>query len=232
MRPERVTVVRNGPDVAVLRQVPPHPAVPRDGRTVIGYVGSIGHHDGVDYLLRALYELRTSLGRGDFFGVLVGAGDALEDVRALAQDFGLRDGCSSPAGCPTTRWPEYLSATDLVVAPEPSNPYIDRCTVIKMMEYMALGNHRGLRSARAPCDGAGAALYAEANRPGPSPRCVVLMDAPALGRGWARRARERLCAAACLAAPGAGANRGYTCRSGERGICPYRRDGSGRRTGP
>jgi glycosyltransferase involved in cell wall biosynthesis len=33
----------------------------------------------------------------------------------------------------------YLSATDICVAPEPSNAFNDRSTMIKIMEYMALG---------------------------------------------------------------------------------------------
>jgi glycosyltransferase involved in cell wall biosynthesis len=32
----------------------------------------------------------------------------------------------------------YIAAADICVAPEPSNPYNDRCTVIKIAEYMAL----------------------------------------------------------------------------------------------
>jgi glycosyltransferase involved in cell wall biosynthesis len=35
--------------------------------------------------------------------------------------------------------PAYLSAADICVAPEPSNPLNDRSTVIKIMEYMAMG---------------------------------------------------------------------------------------------
>ena len=33
----------------------------------------------------------------------------------------------------------YLSAADICIDPDPSNPFNDRCTMVKMMEYMALG---------------------------------------------------------------------------------------------
>ena len=33
----------------------------------------------------------------------------------------------------------HLAETDICVVPDPSNPYNDRCTMVKLMEYMALG---------------------------------------------------------------------------------------------
>jgi glycosyltransferase involved in cell wall biosynthesis len=33
----------------------------------------------------------------------------------------------------------YLSAADICAVPDPSNPYNDRSTMVKIMEYMALG---------------------------------------------------------------------------------------------
>ncbi|MEL7156222.1 MAG: glycosyltransferase family 4 protein, partial [Actinomycetota bacterium] len=136
--PGSITVVRNGPDLDLVREVAPAPAARRDGRTTILYVGSMGRHDGVGELLDAVEVLVTELGRTDAFCVLVGDGAAGDEVRARCRALG-------PEHAIMTGWldhtevPAYLSAADICVAPEPSNEYNDGCTVIKLMEYMALG---------------------------------------------------------------------------------------------
>src|SRR5262249_44705930 len=66
-------------------------------------------------------------------------GDALPDLKALAKRLGLTEyvwftGWVEPAG----EVARYLNAMDICVAPEPSNVYNDRSTMIKIMEYMAL----------------------------------------------------------------------------------------------
>ena len=95
---------------------------------IIGYVGVIGTQDGVDYLLRALHHLKHELGRPDFYAVLVGGGDALIDAHVCF---------TGPVyGDELMR---LLSTADICVDPDPSNPYNDRSTMIKMTEYMALG---------------------------------------------------------------------------------------------
>src|SRR5207249_12225502 len=54
---ERITVVRNGPDLNRFVPSDRDPAVRPDGKTMIAYVGAMGIHDGLDYLLRALQHL-------------------------------------------------------------------------------------------------------------------------------------------------------------------------------
>ena len=74
----------------------------------------------------------------------------------------------------------YLSTVDMCVDPDPSNDFNDRCTMIKMMEYMTLGKptvafdlpeHR--------ITAGGAALYARPNDELDFARqLAVLMDNP------------------------------------------------------
>jgi glycosyltransferase involved in cell wall biosynthesis len=40
---------------------------------------------------------------------------------------------------PDGEWEQILCAARVCVAPDPSNPFTDRSTMIKVMEYMALG---------------------------------------------------------------------------------------------
>jgi glycosyltransferase involved in cell wall biosynthesis len=136
---ERITVVRNGPNPNGLRSINPDLSLQQTGKIIIGYIGVMGTQDGVDYLLRALRHLACDLGRTDFFCVLVGAGDALPSLRVLTKQLDLTE-CVWFTGWvePAEEVARYLNAMDICVAPEPSNIYNDRSTMIKIMEYMAL----------------------------------------------------------------------------------------------
>jgi glycosyltransferase involved in cell wall biosynthesis/peptidoglycan/xylan/chitin deacetylase (PgdA/CDA1 family) len=136
--PERITIVRNGPDLNRIRPVDPDPGLRGKGKTIIGYVGEMGYQDGVDYLLRALHHLAYDLRRTDFFCVLVGNGAAWDSLKALAAELRLDEYVWFTGRILGSDLLSYLCAADICVAPEPSNPYNDRSSMIKMSEYMAL----------------------------------------------------------------------------------------------
>lgn len=130
---ERLTIVRNGPDDIL-------PLQPKtNDENVIVYVGSMGFHDGVDHLLRAIYCLVNTIKFRNFRCVLAGDGDAFEHLKQLTAELNI------------TAWVEFrgwlssadvlacLQMADICAAPEPLNAYNDRSTMIKMMEYMAAG---------------------------------------------------------------------------------------------
>jgi glycosyltransferase involved in cell wall biosynthesis len=135
----RITIVRNGPDLERIKPVDPDPGLAQKGLTIIGYVGVMGYQDGVDYLLRALKHLVYDLHRTDFFCVLIGKGDAWASLKALSAELRLHDYVWMTGPVSDADLLRYLSATDICVAPEPSNAFNDRSTMIKIMEYMALG---------------------------------------------------------------------------------------------
>jgi glycosyltransferase involved in cell wall biosynthesis len=136
--PERVRIVRNGPNPQTLRPVEPLPTEGR--RTIIGYAGVIGFQEGLDYLLRALRHLVVDLKRTDVECIVIGDGDALPSMRKLAAELGLDDHVRFTGwiNC-AERYGRLLASADICVAPEPSNSYNDRSTMIKTMEYMAVG---------------------------------------------------------------------------------------------
>lgn len=136
--PERITIVRNGPDPDRWRPVPPDPGERRDGKTLIGYAGVLGAQDGGDALLRALVHLVFDLGRTDFRCVIIGDGDALPGLRALADQRGLAPYVEFAGWLSGDALLRRLAALDIGVEPAPCNPYTDRSTMIKVMEYMAL----------------------------------------------------------------------------------------------
>jgi glycosyltransferase involved in cell wall biosynthesis len=108
------------------------------GKTIIGYVGVLGVQDGVDYLLRALNHLLRGLGRNDFYCVIVGFGDALEDLKRLAQELALEDHVHFTGPIFGEKLRQLLAAADICVDSSPANPYTDRSTMFKIMEYMSL----------------------------------------------------------------------------------------------
>src|SRR4030095_10441981 len=94
--------------------------------------------DGVDYLLRALQHLRT-LGRNDFYCVLVGDGDSRQELEVLSKDLGLENHVWFTGFISDADMVRYLSTAHICLDPNPSSPLNDVSTWIKVMEYMALG---------------------------------------------------------------------------------------------
>ena len=134
----RITVVRNGPNLDRVRLVEPDPALRERAQTIIGYVGAMGVQDGVDYLLRALWHLIHDLRRTDFFCVIIGPEDPAAGLAAITRDLGLEKYVWRTGYIPHADFIRYLSTADICVDPDPSNPFNDRCTMTKMMVYMAL----------------------------------------------------------------------------------------------
>jgi glycosyltransferase involved in cell wall biosynthesis len=135
----RTTVVRNGPETEKMRVTEPDPWLRGKAQTIIGYVGIMGPQDGVDLLLRAVHHLVNDLGRDDVFCVIIGKGDSVPDLEDLAAQLGITDKVWFTGWVSFEDLPRYLSAVDICVDPDPSNPYNDKCTMIKMMEYMIMG---------------------------------------------------------------------------------------------
>jgi glycosyltransferase involved in cell wall biosynthesis len=214
----RITIVRNGPDLNELRVADTprqsrqergaeHPAtdLPASGlehdarqsasKTILGYVGVIGFQDGVDHLLRALRHLVDDFGRTDFRCILVGHGDAVPSLKSLTQQLAL-DEYVSFAGWVNkqSEVARYLSMMDICLAPEPSDPFNDRSTAAKVMEYMALGKpvvafdlpeHR--------FSAQDAAVYARPNDELDFARQIaLLMDDPVRGDEMGRLGRQRI----------------------------------------
>jgi glycosyltransferase involved in cell wall biosynthesis len=137
-RPEQVFVVRNGPPLAY-QPMDPDPALKARAPHIIGYVGTIGPQDGLDYWLRAVHEMVHGLNRRDFLSVVIGDGDALPDVRKLAADLDVESHVLFTGRLPEREARKCLSAASICVQPDPLSPLNDKSTMNKLMEYMALG---------------------------------------------------------------------------------------------
>ena len=191
---QRVRIVRNGPRLDKFRPVAPDPALKQKGAIILGFVGVMARQDGVDYLLRALHLLAHDLQRNDFYCVIIGRGSALEDLKHLASELNLNDRVWFTGFIPDEDMLRYLSTADICIDPDPSNAFNDRCTMIKMMEYMAMGKpivafdlpeHR--------VSGGEAAVYARPNEELDLARKIAeLMDDPNLRSRMGRIGRQRV----------------------------------------
>ena len=117
----------------------PDPALVARARFIVGYVGTIGPQDGLDVWMRALRHLVFDLGRREVLAVVIGDGDALADVHALAAELELEPFVHFTGRLPEDAARQVLSAAHVCVQPDPSSPLNDHSTMNKLMEYMALG---------------------------------------------------------------------------------------------
>jgi len=136
--PAAVTVVRNGPELAIVYPRSPDPTITARSDLVLGYVGELGPQDGVDHLLRAVAYLRSEFDI-DVSAVVVGDGPARASLESLAVELGVADAIEFTGWLQSEGVMRVLSSTDICVGPDPSNEYNDRSTMIKLTEYLGLG---------------------------------------------------------------------------------------------
>ena len=137
--PDRVFIVRNGPDARRVRLIAPDERLRGLNKKILVYLGAMNPQDGVDYLLVALRHLVHDLQRTDFHCVLIGSGDSLAALQAQAKSLGLDECVEFTGFIPDADMVRYLSTADICLDPNPSSPLNDVSTWIKVMEYMALG---------------------------------------------------------------------------------------------
>ncbi len=194
MDPDKVFVVRSGPDIRRLRIEAPDPLLKCGARHLIAYVGVMNSQDGVEFVLEAMRDIVLRRGRHDVRAVLMGDGPMLPDLKRMAAEMGIA------AQVTFTGWADddvlipLLNAADVCVSPDPVNEFNDKCTMNKILEYMALAKPvvlfdltEGRRSA------AGAGLYARDNDAlDLADKIVALLEDDGLRRRMGETGRARM----------------------------------------
>ena len=138
MSPEDVFIVRNGPDLEAFRAVPPNLALKYGKSCLVGYVGNMSTQEGLDILLDAALHIKN-LGRHDLHFTCIGGGPGLVGLRKMVKDKGLEDTVDFTGRVSNEQLLEILSTADICVNPDKPCEMNDISTMIKIMEYMALG---------------------------------------------------------------------------------------------
>jgi len=161
---DKVFVVRNGPDITRFTSITPEPELKRGKQYLLAYVGVMGIQDGVEYVLHALNELVHQRGRQDVLLVLMGDGDQFTALQALAHQLDLDEYVNFVGWVTGKEMLRYLTVADVGLSPDPSNELNDYSTMLKTMEYMAMGKPVvAFDLIETRISAQGAALYASSN---------------------------------------------------------------------
>lgn len=140
---ERITVVPNAVDDALLQAPAPFPAEARVAlgltttRYVVGTVSSVVGYEGLDTVLRTVAVLRS---RGlDVAALLVGDGAARPALLRLAANLGLGEHAILPGRVPPDAARTYLAALDAVLVPRRPDRVTRLVTPLKPVEAGAIG---------------------------------------------------------------------------------------------
>src|SRR5262245_12042244 len=138
LAPEDVFVVRNGPDLETFKPVAPNPELKYGKPFLVGYVGTMSIQDGLDLLLDVAQHIKDQ-GRRDVHFTCVGGGPGLAGLRQMVKDRNLGDVVNFTGRIPDRQLLDILSTADVCVNPDKPCEMNDISTMIKIMEYMALG---------------------------------------------------------------------------------------------
>lgn len=130
-----VTIVRSGPDLSRFKRLP------RSEESVgvtVGYIGVIAEQDGVDKLIDAMGSIVNNHRREDVRLVVIGDGPSKDQLEGLAADLGIQSQVAFVGFKSGDELLDVLSTVDIGVCPDPYNDYNDKCTMNKILEYMAL----------------------------------------------------------------------------------------------
>jgi len=138
LAPEDIYVVRNGPNLETFKPVPPKPDLKHGKRYLVGYVGTMSTQEGLDILLDVAEHIKR-VGRTDVHFTCVGGGPGLATLRKMVKEKNLSDTVNFTGRVPDAQLSDILSTADVCVNPDMPCEMNNISTMIKIMEYMALG---------------------------------------------------------------------------------------------
>ncbi|GAH65170.1 unnamed protein product, partial [marine sediment metagenome] len=139
MNPEKVFIVRNGPELDKFKKVPAKKSLKYGKKFLVGYIGVMGKQEGIDLLLETIGYIVRKKERKDIHFTCIGKGPSLNYLRKLSENMNLSSYINFTGFIPDKEVLEVLSTTDVCVNPDTPCEFNDKSTMIKIMEYMALG---------------------------------------------------------------------------------------------
>jgi glycosyltransferase involved in cell wall biosynthesis len=133
-RPERVSIVRNGPVLSRVERALPDPTWRRHTHLVC-WIGKMGRQDRVDLVVRVAERVIRDLGRDDIGFALLGNGECLEQMRDLVRELDLEPWVAMPGWLSEAEVFGCLAAADVGI----DTTLQSEVSPVKAMEYMAFG---------------------------------------------------------------------------------------------
>lgn len=194
MAPDRVFIVRSGPNLDRVRSRPPESVWKNGRRFSVGYVGVIGQSEGIDLLLSSIQYIVRDRGRSDIQFNIAGTGPAWNAIAKMCADLKLTEFVTLTGAIDDEPLFTMLSTADVCVNPDRVTAMNDISTMNKIMEYMALGKpivqfdvREGRRSAL------DASLYAAKNDPIDfAQKILELLDDPDRRQAMGEFGRNRI----------------------------------------
>jgi glycosyltransferase involved in cell wall biosynthesis len=137
--PRKIFIVRSGPDLKSFQSRSPEASLKKDHSYMVSYLGVLNPQDGVDLLITTIDYIVHELSRNDILFVIMGAGDAEEDLKKQTEKLKLSEFIHFTGWVDIDMILRYLSTSDICVDSMPKNPYSDAATTNKVLEYMAIG---------------------------------------------------------------------------------------------
>lgn len=141
--PDRLTVVLNSPDPHLFR---PAPRPDRDGPPVVLFHGTVTERSGVDCAIRAAERVRR--GGVALRLVILGDGDFLPEVRAMAAEGDRASWIDVRGPVPLDDVPGVVAECDLGVVPNRGGAFSELALPTRVFEVLAIG--RAVVCARSP----------------------------------------------------------------------------------
>jgi glycosyltransferase involved in cell wall biosynthesis len=138
-RPERVTVVRNGPAASEIKAAPAGHGYGYGAKSRVVYLGVINPQDHVEAAVLAAEQLIALRGRQDWEMIIAGDGDCLADLRNLATARGISDVVHFTGWLDATEVDDLLATATVGIQPDPPTAMANLSTMAKTVEYVARG---------------------------------------------------------------------------------------------
>jgi PEP-CTERM/exosortase A-associated glycosyltransferase len=141
LEPSKFAVIYNGIDPGETRIAPPdaeyREAWGLAGKRVVGFIGSFYRYEGLDLLVEAVGRLRRE--RDDVVLLLVGGGEAREDLQERIRTLGIEESVIVTGRIPHERIPGVYALVDVLAYPRKSMRLTELVTPLKPLEAMAMG---------------------------------------------------------------------------------------------
>ena len=138
MHPDRVAILRSGPDLSRLRLTTGNIIYKKGRKLLVGFVGVIGEQEGLDLLLESIVQIVRAKKRDDMQFAIIGDGTDLQRIKDLSRELDLDDFVDFYGRVSYEKLVDILNTADICVNPDKPTEMNNLSTMNKIMEYMSL----------------------------------------------------------------------------------------------